>query len=78
VVVVVPACVVVVAAPRLKLQHCLPPPLQGAVVDELHHHEHIGDDEVPAGRLQSRQNAACGLVGHLARYNVQAGSNNKL
>lgn len=76
--VVVLAHVMMVAAPRLQLQHILPPPLQCAVVDELHHHEHIGDDEVPAGRLQSRQNAACGLVGHLARYNVQAGSNNKL
>jgi hypothetical protein len=59
-VVVVPACVVVVAAPRLQLQHGLTPPLQCAIIDELHHHEHVGDHKVPAVQAHRRQNAACG------------------
>lgn len=51
VLVMVPA---VVAAACLQLEHLLTPALQGPIVDELHHHEHVCYHKVPVG-LRRRQ-----------------------
>lgn len=39
---------VMVAAPCLDFHHLLAPALQCTIVDELHHHEHVSNDKVPA------------------------------
>lgn len=52
VVLVVPA-VLVVAAAGLQLEHLLSPSLQCAVVDVLHHHEHVCYHKVPAWGQQT-------------------------
>jgi hypothetical protein len=44
---------VVVTASCLQLQQFLPPAVQCAVVDVLHHHEHICHDKVPGGRVET-------------------------
>lgn len=47
---IMPAMVVpmVVSTARLQLQYCLTATLQCAIVDVLHHHEHVCYDKVPA------------------------------